>query len=98
MKRERAFELAYIEANFETEQREQERLRRTELLKQPIEEDPEDICKERCNKNLREGLDMVKVCVNSQFFIFWLILLFRLLFNKKPKKGKAIETSGKGSK
>uniref|UniRef100_A0A0N5AZS4 DB domain-containing protein n=1 Tax=Syphacia muris TaxID=451379 RepID=A0A0N5AZS4_9BILA len=54
-KRRSAFQLAYIEATFEKEERDKNRLSN---LSKDGEDD--EICKERCNDMLRKGLDMVK--------------------------------------
>ena len=62
VKRERAFDLAHLEADFE-QQEQRERNKRKKSLETSKENaaDTDEACKDKCNDDLRRGLDMVKV-------------------------------------
>uniref|UniRef100_A0A915Q6Z0 Uncharacterized protein n=1 Tax=Setaria digitata TaxID=48799 RepID=A0A915Q6Z0_9BILA len=60
VRRERAFDLAQIESNLEKEE-ERLRLRWGRWKLTDLEQLREKMCQNKCNKNLRLGLDMVKL-------------------------------------
>uniref|UniRef100_A0A183D7C3 Clathrin light chain n=1 Tax=Gongylonema pulchrum TaxID=637853 RepID=A0A183D7C3_9BILA len=77
-KRERAFDLAHIESDLEEEELRKARWEQSRAKDFALFRDK--MCQDKCNDNLRRGLDMVKTSidqylVNSQLIILKVLLL-----------------------